>query len=136
MKNILVAGATGYLGKFVVKEFKKRMGKNVEIIPKKSMDVLKSNAWPGNIRELRNVIEHAMILSKNATLAVDLARFQFKEKNANQNLDDMERHHIIAVLEKTGWRVGGKNGAAEILGLKRPTLYSRMKKLGISRPHV
>jgi len=83
---------------------------------------------------LRNVIERAMILSKNSTLAIDLPRFKTRETNGVRILEDMERNHIISVLEKTGWRVGGTGGAAEILGLKRPTLYSKMRKLGIARP--
>lgn len=119
-----------------VKKYKQQMGKDIEIIPKKTMDALQSYVWPGNVRELRNVIENAMILSHDATLLVDLPRFQSKEKKDVEKLEDLERRHIVSVLKKTGWRVGGNGGASEILGLKRPTLYSKMKKLGISRPRI
>jgi len=116
-----------------VKEFEKGMGKEIETISKKSMEALKSYSWPGNVRELRNVIEHAMILSKSKTLVVPAAKVRSAEADITLNLEDIERRHIVAVLERVGWRVSGKGGAAEILGLKRSTLNSKMKKLGISR---
>jgi formate hydrogenlyase transcriptional activator len=114
-----------------IKEFEKRMGKEIETISKKSMEALQSHSWPGNGRELRNVIEHAMILSKGKTLVVHAIKVRSAEAGTNHNLEDMERRHIVAVLERAGWRVAG---AAEVLGLKRSTLYSKMKKLGITRP--
>jgi len=117
-----------------VKEFQKRMGKEIETISKQTMEALQSYSWPGNVRELRNVIEHAMILAKTSKLVVPLPKSGWREKDNKHNLDDMEREHITSVLKKTGWRVGGKGGGAEILGLKRSTLYSKMKKLGIARP--
>jgi len=117
-----------------VREFKKRMGKEIESISKKSMEALQSYSWPGNVRELRNVIEHAMILSKSETLVVHAPRIRSSEPSAPRNLEEMERRHIVSVLERTGWRVAGKDGAAEVLGLTRSTLYSKMKKLNIRRP--
>jgi transcriptional regulator with GAF, ATPase, and Fis domain len=117
----------------VVKEFQKRMGKEIESIPKKTMQALQSYSWPGNVRELRNVIEHAMILSRDKTLDVDVPKRASSETDATGNLQDMERMHMVAVLEKTGWRIAGQGGAAEVLGLKRTTLLSKMKKLGIKR---
>jgi transcriptional regulator with GAF, ATPase, and Fis domain len=116
-----------------VREFQKTMGKEIETISKKSMEALQSYSWPGNVRELRNVIEHAMILSKGKTLAVHVPKIGSLESGATRNLEEMERKHIVSVLEKTGWRLGGKGGAAEVLGLKRTSLQSRMKKLGIKR---
>ncbi|MBP1599822.1 MAG: sigma-54-dependent sensor transcriptional regulator [Acidobacteria bacterium] len=116
-----------------VREFQKRMGKEVESIPKKTMQALQSYSWPGNVRELRNLIEHAMIVSKGTTLEVDVPKRALSEKDATGKLEDMERKHIVAVLEKTGWRVGGEGGAAEVLGLVRTTLHAKMKKLGIKR---
>jgi transcriptional regulator of acetoin/glycerol metabolism len=98
------------------------------------MEALQSYSWQGNVRELRNVIEHAMILSKGETLAVQVPKLGSSEAGATRNLEDMERRHIVSVLERADWRVAGKGGAAEILGLKRSTLYSKMKKLGIGRP--
>jgi formate hydrogenlyase transcriptional activator len=118
----------------VVREFQKRMGKEIESIPKKTMQALQSYSWPGNVRELRNLIEHAMILSKGKTLEVDVPKRAPSEKDATGKLEDMERKHIVAVLEKTRWRIGGQGGAAEVLGLNRTTLQSKMKKLGIKRP--
>jgi formate hydrogenlyase transcriptional activator len=117
----------------VVKEFQKKMGKEIESIPKKVMQNLQSYSWPGNIRELRNVIEHAMIMSNGKTLHVDVQKCASSETVAFGSLEDMERRHIMAVLEKTGWRVAGPRGAAEFLGLKRTTLEAKMKKLGIKR---
>jgi transcriptional regulator with GAF, ATPase, and Fis domain len=117
-----------------VSELQKKMGKEIETISKKSMEELQSYSWPGNVRELRNVIEQAMILSKGKTLVPRVPKLGLSEAGATRNLEDMERRHIVTVLEKVGWRVGGKGGAAEILGLKRSTLYSKMKKFGIGRP--
>jgi transcriptional regulator with GAF, ATPase, and Fis domain len=116
-----------------VRDFQKRMGKEVESIPKKSMQALQSYSWPGNVRELRNLIEHAMIVSKGKTLEVDVPKRAPSEEDATGTLEDVERKHVMAVLEKTGWRVGGQGGAAEVLGLVRTTLHAKMKKLGIKR---
>ena len=117
-----------------VKEFQKRMGKEMESIPRKSIEALQAYPWPGNVRELRNVIERAMIVSSGKTLVVQLPKVGSSETEATPSLEDTERRHIVHVLERTGWRVAGKAGAAEILGLKKSTLYSKMKKLGIRRP--
>jgi len=117
-----------------VSQFQEKMGKRIGSIAKKSMDALKSYPWPGNVRELRNVIERAMILSHAETLEVALPRIADSNSSLDQNLQDVERRHILSVLEKTNWRVTGKDSAAEILGLKRSTLQSMMKKLGINRP--
>lgn len=121
-----------------VREFQGRMGKQIERISHKTMEDLVSHPWPGNVRELRNVIERAMILSRDKTLDVQLLRSVSADEDALGNLDDIMRREILAVLERTRWRVAGRDGAAEILGLKRSTLYSKMKKLGIRRtaPHV
>lgn len=116
-----------------VGEFQKSMGKEIETISKKSMEALQSYAWPGNVRELRNVIGHAMILSKDKTLVVQLPKLKSLETDGVQKLQDVERRHIVAVLEQTGWRLSGRGGAAEVLGLKRTTLRARMQKLGIER---
>jgi DNA-binding NtrC family response regulator len=117
-----------------VREFQKRMGREIESIPRKSMEALQSYPWPGNVRELKNVIERAMIVSSGKTLVVQVPKFVSSEAEETPNLEDTERRHILSVLERTGWRVAGKGGAAEILGLNRSTLLSKMKKLGIRRP--
>jgi len=116
-----------------VRQYEKKMGKRIEHIPRKIMEDLRQYTWPGNARELRNVVEHAMIVSNGKTLQVGLPRRASAEIPANLSLEDVERRHILGVLQKCGWRISGKGGAAEILGLKRTTLQSKMKKLGIRR---
>ena len=118
-----------------VKEFGKSMGKSIEQIPKKTIDMLQSYSWPGNGRELRNVIERAMILNSGQTFHIDRIRSEDLEAEQPVRLEEVERRHIVDMLERTGWRVSGKKGAAEILGLKPTTLEARMKKLGIERPY-
>jgi len=115
----------------VVKELQKKMGKEIESIPKRTMQALQSYHWPGNVRELRNLVEHAMILSQGKTLDIPVPERRSSETYAGGSLRDMERAHVTAVLEKTGWRISGPGGAAELLGLKRTTLQAKMKKLGI-----
>jgi len=117
-----------------VREFEKNMGKHIATISKKTMEALQSHGWPGNVRELRNVIERAMILSQQGTLLVELPdKNPGKGSPVSTSLKDIERQHISDVLAKTGGRIRGKQGAAEILGLKPSTLDSKMKKLGIRR---
>jgi len=116
-----------------VRMFQEKMGKEIETVPKKTMEALQSYSWPGNVRELKNVIEHAMILSKDKNLRVQLPDPELLETGNTQDLHDMERRHILAVLKKTGWKVSGHGGAAEALGLKRTTLRAKMTKLGIKR---
>ena len=123
-----------FLVRAIVKEFQKKMGKEIESIPKRTMHALQSYSWPGNVRELRNVIEHAMILSMGKSLEIHVPKPSSTETNATENLHDVERMHLVAVLEKTGWRLAGPGGAAEVLGLKRTTLQAKMKKLGIKHP--
>ncbi|GAB7025393.1 formate hydrogenlyase transcriptional activator FlhA [Geotalea toluenoxydans] len=117
----------------MVEEFSKVFGKAIERIPKKNMEAMERYHWPGNIRELRNLVERAMILNNGATLVVDIQDGTAGAGIAPMTIEGMERMHINAILEKTGWRIRGRNGAAEILGLKPTTLNSRMKKLGIRR---
>lgn len=117
-----------------VRELEKRIGKRIEAIPERVMEALQRYSWPGNARELRNVIERAMIVSKGKILDVNLRELESGESLGSSKLEDVERQHILKVLESVGWRVAGKGGAAQVLGLKRSTLESRMRKLGIRRP--
>jgi PAS domain S-box-containing protein len=117
-----------------VQKFTKKMGKQIESIPRRDMECLRSYRWPGNIRELRNVIEHAMIISKGLVLRIEIPQNVDPAASPGETLREIENVHIVNVLERTGWRIKGKGGAAEILGIKPATLYSRMKKLGITRP--
>jgi transcriptional regulator of acetoin/glycerol metabolism len=98
------------------------------------MEALLRYPWSGNARELKNVIERAMIVSSDETLAVSVPRGISCESADGLTLEDVERRHIMDVLKKCGWRFSGPEGAAVILGLKRTTLQSKMKKLGIQRP--
>jgi DNA-binding NtrC family response regulator len=117
-----------------IKEFEKPMGKVIEKIPQKSMAALQRYNWPGNIRELKNVIENAMIISNGRILKLKPLADLSPSLQIDLKLEVVERNHIIDVLNKTSWRVSGQKGAAELLGLKPTTLESRMKKLGITRP--
>jgi formate hydrogenlyase transcriptional activator len=109
------------------------MDKRVENIPSDAMEALVRYAWPGNVRELENLIECAVILSRGATLQIPLAELRTVPDAAAVTLQDAERDHTRRVLEKSNWVVGGPSGAATRLGMKRTTLQSKMKKLGISR---
>jgi PAS domain S-box-containing protein len=117
-----------------VNEFGDRMGKRIDSVSRQSMEALERYPWPGNIRELRNVIERAMIRSEAKTLHVRSPSRAADAIPSGKTLAEVDRDHIIDVLKRTGWKVRGKGGAAEILGLKPTTLEARMKKLKIKRP--
>jgi formate hydrogenlyase transcriptional activator len=121
-------------------QFARRMGRQIKTIPSAVMDALVAYPWPGNVRELQNVIERAVILTPGPALEVPLSDLSpvpvtIRGTAATPGtLIDAEREHILGVLRETGWALGGPNGAAARLGMKRTTLQSRMKRLGISRP--
>lgn len=115
-----------------VREYSETMGKSIDRISKSTMQRLQAYDWPGNIRELRNVVERSMILSRGGTLVVSLGEVE-SERVAEQTLAEVNRRHILAVVKQTGWRIRGAGGAAQILGLNPSTLESRMKKMGIKR---
>jgi transcriptional regulator with GAF, ATPase, and Fis domain len=117
-----------------VEEFSKEFGRTIERISPDSLRDLQAYSWPGNVRQLRNVIERAVILCKGPQLTVQLPQPAPAAPSMPQTLMHLEVQHIRAMLENTGWRVRGRGGAAELLGLKPTTLESRMAKLGISRP--
>ena len=128
---------------FFISELQHRLGKTFDEISARAMDALTSYEWPGNVRELRNIIERAMILSPGSTLELydefpanaggTYASSRAPERK-DETMEEVERAHIEKVLEACDWKIRGKDGAAEYLGLKRTTLQSRMKKLGIERP--
>jgi len=118
-----------------VQEFNSKIGRSIESIPKVTMERIKAYSWPGNVRELRNMVERAMIVSEGRSLQLELPEMSQSEDVVLSTLEDVERSHIRAVLERAHWRISGKGGAAEILGLVPTTLHSRMKKLGITRPN-
>jgi formate hydrogenlyase transcriptional activator len=112
-----------------------RIGRQIEHIPPSLMSALSSYHWPGNIRELKNLIERAVILSNNGVLHDPLPRTgAVGVFNLTTNLKDSERALILQTLQAVGWVIGGAKGAAARLGLKRTTLISRMSRMGISRP--
>jgi Nif-specific regulatory protein len=119
-----------------VQKHSAKLAKNVETIPQRRMDALKNYHWPGNVRELENVIERAMILSQGSELQLgDWAAGvgASPEPVDHGTLQDVEKEHILKVLRRTNWQLGGEKGAARILGLKRTTLQGRMRKLEIRR---
>ncbi len=120
-------------------QFARRMKKSIEAIPAETMDVLSRYDWPGNIRELQNLIERAVILSSGTTLNVPLVALNGRNHAAKRaeetgTLEAAGRRHILAALESSNWVIAGPNGAAAQLGMKRSTLQFRMRKLGIIRP--
>lgn len=124
------------LVKYFVHKHARRMNRQIETVPPDVMDALVGWRWPGNVRELENFIERAVILTKGNALRVPLSELQVEEShedNSGSHLDEVERDHIIKVLRETKGHIGGENGAAERLGLKRTTLNSKIKKLGIKR---
>jgi transcriptional regulator with GAF, ATPase, and Fis domain len=117
-----------------VDEFSKAFGKRIETIPRDTMDALQRYPWPGNIRELRNVVERAMIVTTGPRLTIALPPPSSSAQARSELLADVEREHIRRVLEAASWRIRGKAGAAERLGLKPTTLENRMARLALSRP--
>jgi transcriptional regulator with GAF, ATPase, and Fis domain len=117
----------------ILGELNARMGKRITQVSRQTMETLQRQPWPGNVRELRNVLEHAVIVTPGATLTPPTFD-DTRQTAAGQTLAESERDHIIEVLERTGWQIKGAQGAAEALGLKRGTLYGRMRKLGIPFP--
>ncbi|HZV03459.1 MAG TPA: sigma 54-interacting transcriptional regulator [Gemmataceae bacterium] len=125
-------------------KFARRMGRQIETIPAEAMDTLIRYAWPGNVRELENVIERAVILSPGRALQVPVGDLKASAAqtiaasdgngDSRVSLAQAEREHILRTLRETDWVLGGPNGAAARLGMKRTTLQSKMKKLGIARP--
>jgi PAS domain S-box-containing protein len=123
-----------------VHKLNKRMGKNVERIPKRAMKTLQNYSWPGNVRELENVIERAIINSQDSMLRlVDKLEPPLTDSFdgvERKTLMELERDYMVKILEETYWRIEGKNGAAAILGLNPSTLRARIRKLEINRPQA
>jgi len=127
-----------------VKMFNRRMGKQVDSIPPETMAAFQWYSWPGNIRELQNLVERAVILSRDGVLPNPLHKKQTelmipgvhraRTFQSSMTLEDSDRALIVETLEQAGWIVGGPRGAAAKLGLKRTTLLAKMRRLGISRP--
>ena len=139
------------LVRYFVQKYSRQLNKSVEYIPADAMDALVHYSWPGNIRELENLIERAVLLSPGKNLRVPLAELKSAAPVADgaspaaplaplaiaapiPTLEEAERQHILRALRQTQWRIAGPRGAASLLGMKRTTLQARMRKLGIRRP--
>jgi formate hydrogenlyase transcriptional activator len=126
-----------------VKIFSRRMGKQIDNVPSEMMMAFQWHSWPGNIRELQNLVERAVILARDGVLPNPLQKRQTSaiilsshapSSLSSVNWEDSDRALVVETLEQVGWIVGGPRGAATKLGLKRTTLLAKMKRLGISRP--
>jgi formate hydrogenlyase transcriptional activator len=129
------------LVRYFAQKYAQRMKKPIDTIPTKAMSALVDYHWPGNVRELQNFIERAVILSRGPELEIPLSEFKQQPKAAAidsrsglSTLEQAEREHILRALGETNWILGGPAGAAFKLGMKRTTLQSKMRKLGIARP--
>ncbi|HEX8568273.1 MAG TPA: sigma 54-interacting transcriptional regulator [Pyrinomonadaceae bacterium] len=125
------------LANHFAQKFAAKMGKEITSIQKETLNLLLDYAYPGNVRELENIIERAVILSTDGVLRIEFLESPAFPKTSvsagSQTLEDFQRRLIVQTLETSAWRIGGMNGAAERLGLNRTTLISKMRKLGISR---
>jgi len=121
------------LVKFLINKLGKKLNKSIKKVPHMVMRKLVNYSWPGNVRELENVIENALIISNGEVLKAEVPNDLGLDATGKLKLEDLEREHIIKVLESVNWQIGGKDGAAERLGLKRTTLNSKMKKLKIDK---
>src|SRR5271169_155970 len=140
------------LVRYFVQKFSRRLNKSVAYVPADAMDALAGYSWPGNIRELENFIERAVLLSPGKELRVTISELKSVTATADPSsslaspnfpslpvsaistLEEAERQHILRALRQTQWRIAGPKGAANVLGMKRTTLQARMRKLGIRRP--
>src|SRR5580698_512934 len=123
------------LTEFFVAKFAASLNKPIDVIPDEVIEVLKAHDWPGNIRELQNFIERAVLFSPGSVLRLPLdLRAMVKQQSSESDactLADANREHILETLNQTGWMIGGQDGAANRLGLPRTTLIYKMRKLGI-----
>ena len=119
-----------------VDEFSKSFGKRIDAISRSNMEALQRYPWPGNIRELRNVVERAMIVAVGNHLTIGVPARPASATTRSVKLADVEKEHVLNVVEACGWRIRGVDGAAERLGLRPTTLETRMAKLGITRPQA
>jgi formate hydrogenlyase transcriptional activator len=122
---------------FFLSKFGKKLGKEIRGVAQRGMESLKQYSWPGNIRELQNVVERAVIVASGPVVQIDesILRSEAAAQEVSvDTLENVERSHIVRALNETNWVIHGKKGAAEILGINPSTLRSRMEKLGIKRP--
>jgi formate hydrogenlyase transcriptional activator len=124
------------LVRYFTQHYAIRMKKNIQTVPSKTLDVLSRYAWPGNIRELENLVERSVILTQGTDLQMPMSELQVSDRPTSTSistLEEAEREQILRALREAKWVIGGPLGAATRLGLKRTTLQSKMQKLGITR---
>jgi formate hydrogenlyase transcriptional activator len=122
---------------FFAHKFAQQMKRRIESVPRETMAALTNYHWPGNIRELQNLVERGVILSRGPRLEVPLTELKHSTKaptSGSTALESVERDHILRILGESGWVIGGPAGAAERLGINRTTLNNRLRRLGITRP--
>ena len=122
------------LTEFFVAKFAARLNKPIDLIPDEVIAVLKAHDWPGNIRELQNFIERAVLFSPESVLRLPrdlMLTVKSRSESISRTLADADREHIVEALQQTNWLIGGQDGAANRLGLPRTTLIYKMRKLGI-----
>jgi len=123
------------LTEFFITKFAARLNKTIDSIPEEVVEILKAHDWPGNIRELQNCVERAMLFSPGSVLRLPMALAQTavaqRSESSARTLADADREHILETLQQTNWLIGGRGGAADRLGLPRTTLIYKMRKLGI-----
>ena len=125
------------LAEHFLTEYSRRMDKPIDTIPESTMQSLKRHPWPGNVRELQNFVERAVILTTGSILHAPLENLKISADTQPEpvvTLRQAESSHILKILRETNWVLGGPRGAANRLGLKRTTLVSKMRKLGLTRP--
>jgi formate hydrogenlyase transcriptional activator len=117
-----------------VEHYSKPLGKRIDVIPPENIARLQQYSWPGNIRELRNAVERAMIVATGSQLTIPVPSATPAARQCSIKLIDVQKEHIRSVLEASRWRIRGAGGAADQLGLRPTTLETRMAKLGLTRP--
>jgi len=120
----------------VLKDLCQRMGGDVKSVHPMTTKSFQEYSWPGTVRELRNAVERNLILNSGSVFCADVVQLQETSSPRTYKLEEVERDHVQQVLHATNWRVRGKSGAAELLGLKATSLEARLKELGIVRPQL
>jgi formate hydrogenlyase transcriptional activator len=121
---------------YIVNKYCRKLGIEIREIPQRTLDTLQTYSWPGNIRELENVIESAIITSHSHILSVELPTTSVIQNDVDQTLEQVEYDHIVKTLNLKNWRIEGPKGAAVLLNVNPATLRSRMQKLGIVKPRL
>ena len=119
-----------------VDQLSRKMGKQVLMPPKRTMDMLQRCPWPGNVRELQHAVESALISARGKKLNFEFPQMDNFTISGFKSFEEMERAYIVRVLKARNWKVGGKNSAAQTLGMHVNTLHGRMNKLGIKKPKL